>query len=350
MEVQEPSLLSDEAWQAISVEYEKVRGRFVNEYEQFLRMKYPEWIRGNWPKPVMSWEAVDYYLKDLTKKHKTVFIILCDGMRWDFWDILRQNLKEDFQITEEKICSLVPSTTSFSRRAIFSGALPEAFKDVLEQNALKKALGVDTIWAIGSRIDFGDLRELSKSTKKLRIFIYRTAEMLHKYFQTLNSALDGFKTASRELSQNLKYVVERANNPVVVITSDHGSTEVSEQLILPRQLYRKAQRKFIIKQDTTRCWIIGEKPNKIIKPHDIEDFKRQIRSEFSDRVFMFTPDNLALTRHDGIIVIAGEVVFKPFLVIIPRDYCYISSKTLAFAHGGLTPYETIIPFAILTPK
>ena len=78
------------------------------------------------------------------------------------------------------------------------------------------------------------------------------------------------------------------------------------------------------------------------------DFRQRMASILKQKVHIFKPEQLKLVRNDGTIRYRGDI-HRPFCVLIARRNSSLQKET-PFAHGGLTPYETIVPFAILTPK
>ena len=353
MEMQYPTLNESEAWKTVSTEYRRLRSKFLEKYEEMLNMNYSDWISGKKLGPRMVKDVIDYIRGHLIDKYETIFLIVVDGMRLDFWDILKNSLEKDFKIIdEEKICSLIPSETPFSRVAIFSGKIPENFEDIDEPTALRKAFNLKSVALSEGKISNLLTLANEKLTDKVRAFIYYTAEFLHAYPQSLVTALEGFKDAVPEFVRHLKYVVGKARKPVVVITSDHGSMEISDPLVI--SLPSELKRKFWI-ESGLRCWIFTVRYDKPLRAYEREYFKsqikKQIKTDLGDKVFIFEPEKLKLQRSDGTSRFRRGKRIRPVFVVIPRKYGFFSlEEKRLYSHGGLSFYETIVPFAILTPK
>ena len=353
-EMGRPSLRRDETWKVLSNNYRKKRDEFVGEYEDFLKANYSQWIRGKWPKPTMVSDLIEYYLRGFIKKFQTVFLLVFDGMRLDFWNVLKNKLTESFRVIDEtRICSLIPSSTPVSRYAIFSGKIPEDFEKVDESVALQRALpDIECERILEGRTAHSFL-DLEKATGRVRSFIFYTTE-LHKEERSLATALKRFEAALPEIVNNIKDIIGKVSNSVVIITSDHGSCEASEPLELRPS--EDEEKSFHFEQES-RCWIVGEKVGfrerrpifiERIPESKLRGFKHHMSSILEQKAYIFEPDELRLVRSDGTIRYRGDI-HRPFLVLIARKNCSLQ-KEMPFAHGGLTPYETIVPFAVLEPK
>ena len=59
-------------------------------------------------------------------KEENVAMIVFDGMSYDEWFILKENL-DNFDLEETESFAILPTITSFSRTSIFSGKVPREF-------------------------------------------------------------------------------------------------------------------------------------------------------------------------------------------------------------------------------
>ena len=62
------------------------------------------------------------------KFEKKIALIVMDGMAYDEWFILKEELK-DFKTIESEVFAIIPTVTAFSRTSIFSGKTPAEFMD-----------------------------------------------------------------------------------------------------------------------------------------------------------------------------------------------------------------------------
>ena len=98
-----------------------------SEFCKFVVDNYEDWL--NDPKmesPVMSHQLMRKKVFPLVNQagdtDAPLFFILVDNLRYDQWKIIQPLLAEYFTVEEESsYYSILPTTTSFARNAIFSG-------------------------------------------------------------------------------------------------------------------------------------------------------------------------------------------------------------------------------------
>ncbi len=81
------------------------------------------------PKPIMV-HQIPHFLQ--TIKPNKIALIVFDGMALDQWLIIREDLKNTFTLDEGCLFAWVPTLTSVSRRAIFSGTSPSLLTESLD--------------------------------------------------------------------------------------------------------------------------------------------------------------------------------------------------------------------------
>ena len=66
--------------------------------------------------------------------NKPLFFILIDNFRLDQWMLIKPLVEQFFSISEDStICSILPTSTQYSRNAIFSGLMPSQIKKYYPQ-------------------------------------------------------------------------------------------------------------------------------------------------------------------------------------------------------------------------
>lgn len=102
----------------------------VQNIQKNIEAHFEEWIQINFqsmqdtpylPKPTMVHQILNYIA---TKSETKIALIIIDGLALDQWVILREELKPKLRLEEDSLFSWIPTLTSFSRRAIFSGEKP----------------------------------------------------------------------------------------------------------------------------------------------------------------------------------------------------------------------------------
>ncbi|HSZ24102.1 MAG TPA: response regulator, partial [Cytophagaceae bacterium] len=97
-----------------------------NNFCKFIKNSYESWLNDvNVPKPLLSHQLMKKKVFPLVEKEEPVFFLLIDNLRFDQWKVLEPTIAEYFNVEEESTYySILPTTTAYSRNAIFSGMLP----------------------------------------------------------------------------------------------------------------------------------------------------------------------------------------------------------------------------------
>lgn len=89
------------------------------QFEHWLLQSFPNLGSLSYmPKPVMV-HQIPHYIN--TRKHQKIALIVFDGLAIDQWMVIRDKLKKSYNLEEDSVYAWVPTLTSISRRAIFSG-------------------------------------------------------------------------------------------------------------------------------------------------------------------------------------------------------------------------------------
>jgi len=93
------------------------------EFSKFVEREYSNWVVDG--DLTMSHNVLVRKLFPLLNNSKPVVYVLLDNLRYDQWKILEPAITEDFKIdNEDYFISILPTSTQYSRNAIFSGMLP----------------------------------------------------------------------------------------------------------------------------------------------------------------------------------------------------------------------------------
>src|ERR1044072_2363875 len=94
------------------------------EFSRFVEDGYPGWVRIAEGRPMLSIDVVSRGVVPHLKHGKRVVFIIIDCMRLDQWFSLEPLLEELFDVHRDYYLSILPTATTYSRNAIFSGLLP----------------------------------------------------------------------------------------------------------------------------------------------------------------------------------------------------------------------------------
>jgi hypothetical protein len=270
-----------------------------------------------------------------TKDGKVALLVL-DGMAFDQWLILRRVLKQqmaDLNIQESGVFAWLPTITSVSRQALFSGKVPEKFPSTIGGTD-KEPSSWSTFWIDQGLMpqNVGYLKALDSKTKspqsslvaveklladpKLRVaglVINRVDEIMHgmvqgtagMHNQVQQWAEDGF------MSHLLKMLFEQGFQ--VFLTADHGNIEATG-IGNPKEGAIADQR--------------GER----VRVYPKDDLREQIQAQY-----------------------AGTIEWPS--IGLPNDYkalfaparrAFVNLEETIVCHGGISLEEVIVPYIHLS--
>lgn len=93
---------------------------------KYVEKNYKSWIEGKGEdSPVLSHQILSEHVFPQLKKGQSTFFILIDNLRYDQWKMIQPIFAESFRIIDENMaCAILPTTTQYSRNAIFAGLTP----------------------------------------------------------------------------------------------------------------------------------------------------------------------------------------------------------------------------------
>ena len=293
------------------------------------------------------------------EKGKPVFFILIDNLRFDQWRTIQSKFAESFKILDEEIMlAILPTTTQYSRNAIFSGLLPidiekkypiewknddeDGGKNLYEEQFLQDQL---------NRNGLGDIKfSYTKVTNHfageqlvnnignllhndLNVIVYNFVDMLShartemEVLKELANDEISYRSITSSwfehspLHQALKKVADK--NIKLIVGTDHGSVQV------------KSPSKVIgDKQTTTNIRYKHGKnlnyENKVVlafkEPNEIGLPKPNFNSSF------------IFAKHDG-------------YLCYPNNYNhYVNFFKNTFQHGGVSLEEMLVPIIKMESK
>ena len=96
-----------------------------SEFSKFISKNYTEWLNNKNNPPVMSHDLLrSMVFPDVKEDRLTVFVLL-DNLRFDQWKMIEPIVSRYYKVEEEEyFYSILPTTTQYSRNAIFAGMMP----------------------------------------------------------------------------------------------------------------------------------------------------------------------------------------------------------------------------------
>ncbi|MEM9919803.1 MAG: response regulator [Bacteroidota bacterium] len=95
------------------------------EFSKFIVKNYEDWVAGNGEVPTLSNTLMRQKVFTQLEPDVPTFMILLDNLRYDQWKTIEPIITELFRVEEEDFFySILPTSTQYSRNAIFAGMMP----------------------------------------------------------------------------------------------------------------------------------------------------------------------------------------------------------------------------------
>jgi len=329
------------------------------EFSKFIARNYPGWIADKAKAPLMSPDLIaEKVLPHINDTAPVVFLLL-DNLRWDQWKILEPIITEYFDIEEEAyFYSILPTSTQYSRNAIFAGMMPadiakhypdlwvedfeEGGKNMHEETLLGKQLQrrlrKEIKWHYSKITNVEDARQLSDKAidllhHNLVVIVYNFIDMLSHARTEMEvlKELAGDEKAYRSLTRSwflnspLWAALRRmaGQGMKLVIGTDHGTIRVRQPS------------KVVGDRNTTTNLRYKMGKNLQYEARDVLEIRK--------------PEDVGLPRP----YLSATYIFakedKYFLY--PNNYNYYNTYYRnTFQHGGISLEEMICPIVRLSPK
>lgn len=329
-----------------------------NSFAKFIRKNYLNWIANPSEAPLMSDKVMARRILPLLDKGEKIALIVIDNCRLDQWETIRTMLADDFNISTELYCSILPTATQFARNAIFSGLMPSQIKEMYpdywcddddesSQNRFENQL-IGTFFERYRRHDISygyykvndsesgnRLVSIYSRYKKnnLNAFVYNFVDMLShartdiKMVKELSEDAAAYRSITKSWFEHspLYELIEilKEQRIKIIITTDHGSIRVNNPVK-----------------------IIGDR-----KVNTNLRYKTGKSLSYNDKnLFVIsTPEAAMLPRNN----LTSTYVFtqNDDFFAYPNNFNhFVAQYTDTFQHGGISMEEMIIPLATLIPK
>ncbi len=330
-----------------------------SEFAKFITKNYLNWIKTGENKPVMSHELIRTHVFPEIDSNTPVLMILLDNLRFDQWKILEPLILEFYKKeSEDAFFSILPTTTQYSRNAIFSGLLPN------EINKRHPDLWVH---------DFEEGGKNSHEEELLTNQINRIfrKEIKHQYVKILNTkaAKQVYDNASNIMNYDFTVLVY---NFIDMLSHARTEMDVLKALAADEKAYRSLTLswfknsplfetlKYLSNKDikiiitTDHGTIRVKKPSKVIGDRETTTnlrYKTGKNLQFDKKdVFLIDKPELAglsSAKLSSRYIFAKED--KYFLY--PNNYNYYNRLyNDTFQHGGISMEEIICPVIKLKPR
>lgn len=328
------------------------------EFCKFVDRHYKEWVDGEEGAPTMSHTLFKNKIAQYVSEDKPTFLVVIDNLRYDQWKMIEPIINQGFRKKDEDLFfSILPTSTQYSRNAIFCGLLPSEIEKMYPD-----------LWVNDEEPKGKNLYEEELLLKQLKRLNLRVKASYNKI--TNNKA-------GKELEDNVLNLLNNDLNVIVYNFVDmlsHARTEmeVLKELASDEAAYRSLSRSWFLHsplysalkkiQDkdvniiftTDHGTIRVQKPVKVVGDRATTAnlrYKtgRSLNYDKKEVVVAQRPKDLYLpTQH-----MSSSYIFaknNDFLVY-PNNYNhYVNYYKDTFQHGGISLEEIIVPIAVYETK
>ncbi len=330
-----------------------------NAFVRFYEKNYRNWLYGEGDdKPTQSHTLLRDKVFPALSQNKKVFFLLIDNLRYDQWRAIQPMISRYFRVESDDIFySILPTTTQYSRNAIFSGMMPneirkrypnywtdeseEGTKNQYEKELLEEQL---KRFGINKRLSYNKILNLNAGKKlfenisnlmssDFNVIVYNFVDMLshaRTEMEIIRELADD-EPAYRSLMVSwfehsslfdiIKYLSDK--DITLFISTDHGSVKVTDpvKIVGDRNVNTNLRYKF--------GKSLAYNAREVFEVKNPEEY-------FLPRVNVSTA--YAFAR--------GNDFFA-----YPNNYNYYANYYRnTFQHGGISLEEVLIPIISLTSK
>lgn len=339
--------------------FQDQRGHCNQEFVRFVESNYLRWINGQ-DAPTLSVNVVDKYLSTPLKQGRSVLFLVIDCLRLDQYLAIEPRLSELFSVNRDYYFSILPTSTPYSRNAIFSGLFP-----------IELERQYPDLWKRGEDDESSSNRFehqlLDQQLKKLGVKLKADS----KYVKVLDP--EEADNVERKVSSFFNQpLVSMVFNFVDILAHSRSDSDVIKEMVRNEASYRAvtrswfehsslynilrafAEQKVLIILTTDHGSIRVQRNSRVVSDKEASTnlrYKhgRNLKCDEKQALFIREPKEYKLpTRGMNTNYLIAE---EDYYFIYPTNYHkYVNLYKNSFQHGGISLEEMILPVVTLEPR
>tara|TARA_B100001093_G_scaffold61320_1_gene51611 strand:+ start:15114 stop:16655 length:1542 start_codon:yes stop_codon:yes gene_type:complete len=294
---------------------------------------------------------------EITNKRPTLMILI-DNLRYDQWKTIEPLVTEDYTLKSSSLyCSILPTTTQYSRNSIFSGLspieiakkYPKFWRDEFDyenKNKFEKELLEDQLKKLNLNINYKFFKVANNKnavrfknnmnnlkSNDFSVLVYNMVDMISHAKKDVKFIKEMIPTdkAYRELTlswfknSEIYQIIKKAKEIglKIIITTDHGTIKVDKPSL-----------------------VSGDK-----------EISNNFRYKTSKQIHSIEKDSLSINEPTKFLLPSNSLsscyIFaknSTFFVYKNNYNDYVKMFTNTYQHGGISMEEILIPFVVLIPN
>jgi DNA-binding response OmpR family regulator len=152
-------------------------------FSKYIAKNYLKWFEQPDSRPLISPDIFKKRIFPLLDEGNNVFLVVIDNFRYDQWKMVQDVLNDLYVIDNEEFCfSILPTTTQYSRNAIFSGLMPLQIREMYPQ-----------FWVEDDEAEGKNIYE----KQLIGLLLERYKRKINFSYHKINNSIEGEKLASQ---------------------------------------------------------------------------------------------------------------------------------------------------------